>query len=96
MVAEPTVVRITDQQAEAYYAAAMEKMRERHDKGEPWEMAATHVVIYMSEWDASVIFGYLQGQAALAIVDKLLAEALAKRLGLVIEFCRKEIKEGWE
>jgi hypothetical protein len=95
-----TVEHISRAQAEGFYANVMEKIRERRTKftrqGKQWvveegespEVAVAHTVMGMSLFDVQVVFAYLKAQSGFAAVDRLLLDALAKRLGLVIEWKR--------
>lgn len=99
-----TVETITTAQAEGFYANVMDKIRDRQRQfktqdgkwkvieGERPDVAVAHVVMGMSLFDVEVVFEWLKAQPALAEVDRLLAEALAKRLGLVIEFKRTQLE----
>jgi hypothetical protein len=86
-----TVETITTARAEGFYANVMDKIRDRHDKPERWDMAVAHVVMGMSDFDVQVVFAYLKTKGGFAEVDRLLMDALAKRLGLVIEWNRVEL-----
>lgn len=83
-----TVERLTYAQAEGFYANAMDRIRQRHDKPERWDVAVAHTVMGMSDFDVQVVFAYLKGQKGFAAIDRLLVDALARRLGLVVEWQR--------
>lgn len=86
VAAERSAVALVE--AERMYASALERMRESYRHGHSWEIAAVTVVNGMGEAEASAVLGYLRAQTALAEPDVTLANAVAKRLGLVIEWRR--------
>ncbi|MCC6454165.1 MAG: hypothetical protein IT328_04430 [Caldilineaceae bacterium] len=87
---------VTLAQAAGLYQSATHNIRRRHDPqgwlpGEDWPTATRHVVAGMGDWEAAVILRYLATQADLPELDVMMAKALAVKLGLEIQFERKEL-----
>lgn len=89
---------ITLAQAQGFYGSLMERIRNNHapvwndpSQGQPWDIAIAHALLNVSDWEASVILGYLSAQPCLAKVDVMLVESIARRLGLKIEWKRTEL-----
>lgn len=92
---------ITKAQAIGVYSAFLDKVRLRHDppgeKGKPparpenWDVAVAHVVMGTGEQEAAVIFRYLVSLRMLSKIDMLIAECIARRLHLVIEWQRSTL-----
>lgn len=103
VAAAPVQFEITRTMAAGFYANAMEAIRRRHDpaadkvnptpRAESWEVATAHVVMGLSEFEATAIFRLLIGQRVMAHTDVILAEALAARLGFKISWQRKGLVE---
>lgn len=89
---------VTLAMANAAYDRVMDRVRDRHNppaismqRAESWEQAAAHVVMGLTEWEATVVFRYLLNQGTLAAPDAVLAETLAARLRVQIVFARQEL-----
>lgn len=101
MNAAPAQAEVTLAEATRLYNIAMDNIRRRHDppvernkvtpQAESWEMATAHTVMGLRDFEVTAILRYLAGRGGLAKADVLLAEALAARLGLVIEWKRTEL-----
>lgn len=85
---------ITLSLAQQAYNRVSNHIRDRHnDKSSPesWEMATSHAVMRLQDWEAVAVMRYLATRTGLPDLDVILANALAARLGLTLTFERKEI-----
>jgi hypothetical protein len=83
--------RATVAQVQGMWAQRTDEIRARFVMGESWRAATEAVVAGLSRWETGTLLALLRRRRGLCRHDRMMAEALARRLGLRVTWRQRSL-----